>query len=62
MAGPLLFLLACGSAMEEVPDSDLQQQAHDCQRTADKSPAMTVQCDKVAEECALRRDAGRFVC
>jgi len=62
LAGHLLFLMACGSPMEEVSDSDLQEQSKDCERTRDKGPAMAIQCDNVAEECAIRRDAGRFVC
>ena len=56
------MLAGCGSAMDDVTDSDLQSQAKDCKRTLDKGPAMAIQCDNVEAECKRRRKQGRFVC
>ncbi len=58
----LIFSVACGSAMEDVSDSHLKEQANECARGGEMSPGMAIQCGNVEKECKLRRKSGRFIC
>jgi|GEM_PF-2185600 len=58
----LLLSVACGSAMEDVSDSHLKEQANECARGGEMSPGMAIQCGNVEKECKLRRASGRYLC
>lgn len=57
-----LALTGCGSDMEKLTDSELQDRAYQCGVTKEQTPGGAISCENYRRECQRRRDEGRYVC
>jgi hypothetical protein len=58
----LLAVAGCGSDMEKLTDSELQDRAYQCGQTKEQTPGGAISCENYRRECQRRRDEGRYVC
>ncbi len=65
-AGVLLAYTAvlggCGSELEKLSDSELQDRAYQCSLSTEQTPGGAISCENYRRECLRRRDEGRYVC
>lgn len=55
-------LTGCGSELEKLSDSDLQDRAYQCSQSSEHTPGGAISCENYRRECLRRRDEGRYVC
>ncbi len=58
----LVFLSACESKWEKMPDDELAAKNSDCYGMNDPAPAMIQVCKNYKRECERRRAQGVYVC
>jgi hypothetical protein len=57
-----LFMAACESKWEKMPDDELAEKASECLNLNDPGPAMLQVCKNYKRECERRRKTGKYVC
>lgn len=57
-----LFLSACESKWENMPNDELAAKSVECFNMNDPAPAMIQVCKNYKRECERRRENGVFVC
>jgi hypothetical protein len=57
-----LFMSACESKWEKMPDDELAAKASECLNMNDPAPAMIQVCKNYKRECERRRKTGKYVC
>ena len=58
----VVFLAACESKWEKMPDDELAAKAAECQSISELSTAMAQVCKNYARECERRRKEGFYIC
>ncbi len=58
----LVFLAACESKWEKMPDDELAAKSSECHNMNDPAPAMIQVCKNYERECERRRSEGIYVC
>lgn len=58
----VVFLAACESKWEKMPDDELAAKAAECQSIPKLSSAMAQVCKNYERECERRRKSGIYIC
>lgn len=58
----MVFLTACESKWENMPNDELAAKSVECFNMNDPAPAMIQVCKNYKRECERRRENGVFVC